>query len=201
MVLRRVFSPRPGALYRARFGRAKSEMCPSKQDAGKPVHSPSAPRRRSLPAPQPAAGSRPPQCQVSSFSPHTVSSETAWLTVSPSVLSMTCPEGDRDGRGESRPPPCPRILQSQRPRSAARCRSSLSPGPGNPVAGKRDVLGRLHCHRALRKERREGPHPRGRLPSGSPRSVPRCSHFPKPRLAARSCLGPVPTQTQPEGRV
>lgn len=59
--------------------------------------------------------------------------------------------------GDSRLPPCPQILQSGWPKSAARCRSRRSPGPGEPEAGKRAVPGRSTATERLAKEQGRDP--------------------------------------------
>lgn len=57
--------------------------------------------------------------------------------------------------GDPRSPQCPRSYRARGPGNATHCRSSRSPSPGEPSAGRRAIPGRFHCHRAPRKERRD----------------------------------------------
>lgn len=106
------------------------------------------------------------------------------------------------------PPGASRTLPDQQLPTAA-VPSALSqghdpqrPSPGVSAARRRVVPCRLSWHPST-SERKKGGTPvlGGAFPRSRLALHRACSHFPKPCLAAGNCLGSVPTQTQPEGRV
>lgn len=95
---------------------------------------------------------------------------------------------------------------SSRPRAGPPAEATTpgapKPQPREPTARRRMVPCLLFWHPSA-SERKEGGTPvlGGAFLRACLAFRRACSHFPKPSLAAGSCLGPVPTQTQPEGRV